>query len=382
MPPKMRKTRHPGVYQTATGWWIRWTIQVEGVRRDMRQLVHGTLEAAVTLRAQKVEESRRPPPTEPPTLGAYVQSWLRLRAPGMKPSAADSYAIVVSQHILPVLVEGVPLGRCRVDEVRASHLEAWKRYAEQARKAGGALYSAATVAGWWRKVRQLLRDAAAEWHIPDPTLRVRGPRVEGRARVLEQRVPTADEVLALLHHVGEQWHAEVYTAASIGCRAGELYALTWGDVDFTRNYIAIARSHTKGRVGTTKTAKVRMVPMSETLARVLKQHRQQQVRGQHEALGAGLVFPATEDGSGWHRRPSALRNQLARASKAAGLSVVVTPRILRRWANTAMVEGAVDRLVIRDLIGHSSEDMTATYFAASPEAKEAAVVSLAKKIGE
>jgi len=184
------------------------------------------------------------------------------------------------------------------------------------------------------------------------------------------------------------WHPEISAAGSLGGRVGGLSALTWPDVDLERRTITIRHSHHKGTVGTTKTGKKRMVPIGDDLLGVLRAHRTKLVREQHPALTTGLVFPASEPGlfyddagrliedRGWHRGASSLLNHLKRASHRANLPIDVTPRVLRRTVNTLMVNAGVDRLVIRAILGHSSEAMTATYYQAPDAEKVAAVAKL------
>lgn len=391
-----RKTRYPGVYQLGDLFVIRWTRQIQGKRTDFSdELPPGTtLESAVATRAERMKAAKDPArPAGLPTVGAYVQSWLARKAPRMKPSTAEVYAQVLADRVLPVVVHGRALEDYRLDHVTRASIEGWIAYAERATRPATrapdspmVLCSRATLLGWWTKVRQVFRDAAADHGLPDPTLRVAGPRAYGRTPVKELRTLTPSELLSLFDAVAEGWHAEIYTAAALGCRPGELYALTWTDVDLERRTITIRRSHFKGRVGTTKTGKLRVIPIGNELLGILKAHRTRQVREQHPALSTGLVFPASELGTlsdvngnvigdrGWHRSPSAALGHLKRASRRAGLPIEVTPRVLRRTVNTLMVGAGVDRLVIRAILGHSSEAMTATYYQA-PDAEKVAAVT-------
>ena len=79
---------------------------------------------------------------------------------------------------------------------------------------------------------------------------------------------------------------------------------------------------------------------------------------------------------GWHRSPSSALGQLKRASRAADLPIDVTPQVLRRTVYSLLVDGGVERLVIRAILGHMSEQMTAHYYHAPAEAKLAAVTHL------
>ena len=355
------------------------------------------------------------PPTVP-TVGAYCRSWLAAKlgtgeGQGMKPGAAETYAQVLGQRFLPVPVDEAgarAIGDHRLDEVTRAHVERWARAAERATRpesrapdAPQVLCAHATIDGWWTKVRQVLRDAAAEYQLPDPTLRVRGPKGYGRRVVKEQRTLTPDELRALLAHIGDGWHAEVVVDSVIGARAGELYALRWPDCDFGREVwvdgtrfeglITIRSSHHRGRRGPTKTYRERTIPMPADLRAILLAHRDRQIREQHPALHTGLVFPASEEGfrkgpdgerhsCGWHRSPDSLRTHLKRASKRAGLPFAVTSQVLRRTVNTLLYDAGVRELVIRAVLGQVSDRMTSHYYGAPPEERGAAVATMVRLV--
>jgi integrase len=400
---RRRKTRHPGVYQLDGRFQLRWTVQVQGQRRDTELMMPEgtTLEEAVAERARRVAAAKAPlvePPPGPPTVGAYARSWLERKVPSMKASTADEYARVLSFHVLPALVDErgeVELGDYPLDYVTRAEVERWVTWAERQTRPANRKPDApqvpvarATLLGWWTKIRHLLRDAAAQYQLPDATLRVKGPRAYDRAPVKELRTLTPDELGALFDHVADGWHAELYTLSVLGCRAGELYALTWPEVDLERRTVTIRKSHYRGIVGTTKTNKVKVIPIPDQLLAVLRAHRSRQIRDQHPALASALVFPMTEDGRhydeagrlvedrGWHRSPSAALGQLKKASKKAGLPVAVTPQVLRRTVNSLLVDGGVERLVIRSILGHMTDQMTAHYYHAPAAAKMAAVTHL------
>lgn len=399
-----KKTRHPGVYLLDGRYQLRWTIQVQGQRRDTEVMMPAgsTLEEAVAERARRVAAAKAPPPPTPPpgppTVGDYARSWLERKAPAMKPSTADEYARVLAYHVLPALVDDRgerELGDYHLDEVTRAELERWVTWAERQTRPASRQPDAprvpvarATLLGWWTKIRHVLRDAAAQYQLPDPTHRVKGPRAYDREPVKELRTLTPAELGTLFDHVADGWHAELYTLSVLGCRAGELYALTWPDVDLERRTITIRRSHYRGLVGTTKTNKTKVIPIPDELLAVLRAHRTRQLRDQHPALETGLVFPMTEDGRhydeagrlledrGWHRSPSSALGQLKRASKAAGLPIAVTPQVLRRTVNSLLVDSGVERLVIRAILGHTTDQMTAHYYHAPAAAKLAAVTHL------
>jgi integrase len=70
------------------------------------------------------------------------------------------------------------------------------------------------------------------------------------------------------------------TAASTGCRRGELLALEWQDIDFQNGMITISKSleQTKSglRIKSTKSGKVRRFPLPSVALGVLLQHHRNQ----------------------------------------------------------------------------------------------------------
>jgi len=384
--------RNPGVTRLPSGLLqIRWTAYRSGNRVDRIETLppETTIAEAVERRARKIREAQAalvetttpvPKRDQRMTLGAFARSWLADKLSAMKPSTRENYATALTLHILPML------GDVRLCDLARADIQRWVSWAETATFVprtrhvdDGAPeiepqpYARAAVLSWWAKVRQLCRDAAADHGLRDPTERVPGPKCYGRTKVREQRTLGADELRALLDAIPSSWHAEVYTIALTGVRPGELYALTWPDVDLERRSLRVARSHHMGAVGATKTGAERHIPIPAGLVGVLRAHRAAMLREQHPALHTGIVFPSTEDGRGWHRLPQSLRTTLDRARRAIGLSVRVTPQVLRRTLNTRLVELGYDRLLVRDVTGHSSEQMTGLYYASRTEARAQAL---------
>lgn len=391
----MQKTRAPGVYRLADGrFHIRWTVQIDGRRKDREATLESgaTLEDAVAERARMVKLAKSPPPTPaieeepPPALGAYALSWLGRKT--MKHRAKETYAQVLEDHVLPLL------GDIRVDRLRRSDLEAWLVHVEtwgyrraRARPPGPfepvqmVLVSRETLKGWWTKLKHLVRDARAEYELSDITARMQGPKAHGRPRVHETRTATWSELRALMEALPESWRAEAIVDANSGMRPGELYELQWPDVDLERREFTVSRSHAVGIVGATKTGKVKVIPFGAVIEQVLKEHRRRQLEEQSPALATGLLFPSSIQGkTNWRRRPSALRNELVDAGVRAGLPMRMTPQVLRRTFNTLMKTTGIDPAAIRDLMGHSSEQMTDRYFAAPEGVKRAAVLTFERKL--
>jgi integrase len=100
-------------------------------------------------------------------------------------------------------------------------------------------------------------------------------RVKVRVPQVKQAVLSASEIEILLreakavrHRFYEVWALAILT----GMRSGELFALTWQNVDFDGGKILVSQSwSSKNGIGPTKTAKNRIVPMSQELRKFLKE---------------------------------------------------------------------------------------------------------------
>jgi integrase len=99
-----------------------------------------------------------------------------------------------------------------------------------------------------------------------------GRRRRARVRASQRRIQRADaeEVHAIARADGSELFSALFvTAAFTGLRMGELRALRWTDVDFGRRVVHVRRSFTGSSFGAPKSQRVRSVPMSDPVARVL-----------------------------------------------------------------------------------------------------------------
>lgn len=375
----MEQKKEPGIRKRPDGGWAIRTSATDPKTGNV-VFKKATLPAGTTMQeARRVREQLKAEirvgrgPTRQvatTTLADYSEQWLERAATRLKASTLNNYVGALSYRVLPVM------GEYRLAMITRSDVDAWARDAETQTADDGTLYSTDTVRSWWRVLLQLLRDAHAEGFIKvDPTLRVAPPATGERHR-RERRTLSVMELGDLLKaaetRVPERF-AEIATLAWTGMRIGELYALTWEDVDVSGGRIWVRRSVWRGAVGTTKTAAEREVPLSELLGRILEDHRRMQIREQVPGLDTGLVFPSTV---GTYRTSCALRKPLEFAAEAAQIEQHVSPQVLRRTWNTLLVSAGVDRIVVRSMLGHSSEEMTERYSGVRLERKKEAVARL------
>lgn len=303
------------------------------------------------------------------TLADYADTWLERKAKRLKKSTMTKNVRTLAHHILP------RLGHIRLDKLTRKDVSEWVAWAERQQRHDGLVYSSDTVASWWRVLRNVARDAHAQGYIQeDITSRQETPHtgVSGRQ---EARTLTANDLARLVEAARTftpTRYAEIVTLAYTGMRIGELYALTWADVDLALEQITVRKSVWRGSVGSTKTGASREVPLPSLVVETLKAHRAEQVRDQHPGLAAGIVFPATHGG---HRESSSLRKALDLLSEHLRFEEggKVAPQVLRRTYNTLLLKAKADRIVLRSIVGHSSEAMTQRYAGVGMDAKRTAI---------
>ena len=76
------------------------------------------------------------------------------------------------------------------------------------------------------------------------------------------------------------------------------------------------------------------------------------------------------------RRSQSLVKVFELAREAAKIEQRISPQVLRRSVNTAMVRAGVDRIVQRAIMGHTSEAMTERYTGVDMQDKLTAIDSI------
>ena len=241
-------------------------------------------------------------------------------------------------------------------------------------------YSTNTLRGWWTIIVMLMRDACADGLIErDPTERVRSPKTSVK-KVRERRTLSARELgdlVAAAAKVAPQRYAEIALLAYTGCRPGELYGLRWSDIDWAGERVNIEQAVSAGELmDRTKTDAPRETYLPPLVIEALREHLERQMR----AGDVGeLVFPpawTVDDDSDGTRTGASLRRAFNLARAEAGITMRISPLVLRRTFDTLLVSAGVDRIILRSMIGHSSEEMTERYAGVRIEDKREAVLRI------
>lgn len=158
------------------------------------------------------------------------------------------------------------------------------------------------------------------------------------------------------------------TALDTGMRQGELFALTWADIDFQNRRITINKSGgiTKGDqeksrwiVGLPKNGQTRINRLPEVLHTILNEHRDKQKK---ELAKLGIIqTPQTLvfcTPLGTHLDSSNVLTALKKVYVSLGISSEKTFHDLRHTYATRQFEAGAEPLVISKLLGHSDLSVT------------------------
>jgi integrase len=187
----------------------------------------------------------------------------------------------------------------------------------------------------------------------NPVEPVERPRVR-RAATIDVLRP--EEVMALVRAAEDERDAALFHAAAFaGLRMGELLALRWRDVDFTRRTIHVRENWTQGETTTPKGGTERAVPMAEEVAERLARLGQRK----HFTADDDLVF-CTERGQ--HLGYKSLKDRYRAALRAADLREDFRFHNLRHTFGSTVIRHADSREVM-EWMGHADLATTRRYLA-------------------
>ncbi len=391
----VKKLAPMGVYRRKDGrLMVKVAAFVAGKRVFAQQVMppDATVTEAAHLALDLQEELRKPTPTpvapRPDTgqsLETYARKWLDAHKKSLKPAAARHYETAIWDHFVP------KLGYLPCREMTRAMLAGWvqwldaqvqpmRRNADESLRVGsGEPYSKDTLTSWWRPVVQMLRDMAADFEMLDPSLRVKPPKGQAGAKPKrELRCLSGPGLKALLlaaRQYSPDRYAEIVVLGFTAMRPGEVYALRWSDVELDTGTLHVRRSISDGEMmETTKTGAARTTRMNKVLLDALTAHKAwQQKRNRPAEIKSGLVFPSVR---GTPREGNSLNGALSIATEAAGIEQKVTPQVLRRSVNTLGVLAGVDRITLRAMMGHTTEEMTQRYSGVPDAAKDLALEAI------
>lgn len=209
------------------------------------------------------------------------------------------------------------------------------------------------------------------------------PRPAPREPVIRYWSP--EESLAFLKTEGGEPYGMIWRLALLtGLRRGELLALRWTDLDFTRKTLTVMRTVTRDRTGKyligdrakTRNSR-RTIPLAASLIDPLKAHRSAQRARELAALSwskadGDLVF--TQD-DGTLLPAGMITEAFAKAVKRSGLPTITLHGCRHSFATTLLLAG-VHPKTAADLLGDTVEMVLRIYSHVTPSAREDAITTL------
>lgn len=259
--------------------------------------------------------------------------------------SATHFRSGVKIHLLPVF------GGRRLENITPLEVESLKKKLGQS---GLSPQSIVHILGFLNRIYKQTY-AWGMHQLPSPTIGVSKPKVQNaRTRYL-----TKDEARRLLEDLRRRsplWHDIAALSLATGCRLTEIRTLVCGKVDLMAGAMEVS-----GKTGR------RMVQLSEKAQSIL--------RPRMSTSKTALVFPSASGGVVHISAKSFFR-----AVEACGLNGPGTPReekvvfhtLRHTFASWLAIEG-VPLLVIAELMGHSSLEMTKRYSHLCPDNKKQAV---------
>jgi integrase len=157
-----------------------------------------------------------------------------------------------------------------------------------------------------------------------------------------------------------QWCAAVLVAGEAGLRLGEILALRWENLDLGRGQVQVMHTNWRGKIGSPKGGKERVVPLTSRLLAAIK--------GQRHLRGP-LVF-CRDDGATWTN--TTMRAGIKRQEKRGGLRITGWHVLRHTFCSHLAMRGAPAK-AIQDLAGHQSIAVTNRYMHLAPGALRMAI---------
>jgi integrase len=203
-------------------------------------------------------------------------------------------------------------------------------------------------------LREMLGHAAEDKLIPSNPLA--GIRLFGNKRRAPRKVqpPTRDQVDAIVANAKREDAREaIRFAAATGLRRGELFALTWGDVDFDARTIHVHASNYAGKIsdGTKTDAGDRHVPLFKSIRQLLLERKARSRFSQPEDFVFPTVVGTPMDPGNFVKR------EFRPAIRAAGLERCRW-HDLRHYAVSALIAEGADIKLLQAIAGHATAAMT------------------------
>ena len=322
-----------GVRKRNNKWWVDFCFNRSRYRRPSPENSKAGALAYELVLKQKLArgEPLDPEKEKPVTFTDFARDWFETYVKNNnKHSEILTKALILRVHLVPYF------GRRKLDEISNLDIEKYK-----AKKIDESL-SPKTINNHLAVLQKCFR-CALEWDIMKhcPVIKKLKPPPQ------KYDFLTPEECLQLLNAAVGIWRDMIAVVLGTGLRFGELIALKWEDVDFEAGELIIRQSYAKGVLGSTKSNRIRRIPMSDSIHATFFRTRKKE----------GLVFARSQGNPLEHR---VCLKKLYSITKKAGLRKIGWHTLRHTFASHLAQAGA-NLGAIQGLLGHSDIRMTMRY---------------------
>ncbi len=173
---------------------------------------------------------------------------------------------------------------------------------------------------------------------------------------------STEECQSLLDNCDGLLKEMVLVGLKTGLRFGELIALEWSDVDLKSNLMTVQKSISRGRLGSTKSNKIRYVPLLGDISEMLE------IRSKKR----GVIFGRNDN---IPLNPMLCLRWLHQACKKAGMRRIGW-HTLRHTFASHLAQSGVSIVLIKELLGHADIKTTMRYSHLTSQAIRGAIEAL------
>ena len=252
-------------------------------------------------------------------------------------------------------------------------------------------------------VVQLLKYAVAPCGLiqSSPAQFITAPHESKEEKYVERIIYSPEQIKKLIDYYGtfHPYSAAIMISYHSGLRAGEVFSLTWEDIDFNKKTISVTKTvaiSLKVTPPKTKTS-VRTVPIGDTLIKYLKVYKNNQMKNElfygefytHLALQNGVICEVDgKDDNFIIRRengkyaPYRAFKDNATKSVSRKVGFPVNFHSFRHTHATTLIESGVSPKVVQDRLGHADISTTLNlYVHTTGKMQDAAVEAFEKTVG-
>jgi len=298
----------------------------------------GTKKDAEKVLAETVTEVNHGSYIEIPklTFKEFVKVWLKGFAEmNLKPSTQELYNIILDKHLIP------QWGDHQLAGIKTAQIQMYA--SERLKKVGSK-----TVRNEIALLKQMFKHAYEWGYVKiNNAEKARRPKIEKK----EIDILEPGEIQKMLKHATDAYRMAFKTAVMTGMRAGELWGLQFGDIDWNSAQIYVRRSLWGGKFQTPKSkTSVRKIDIPSSLILELKKWKLSCPISKDE-----LVFPNTDGEPSVHN--TVVKSHFNSALRRAGIRHVSFHSL--RHSNASMrIQAGQNIKYLSTQLGHSSINIT------------------------